>query len=153
MSSITPPQAPPIVGLTVQVYVPSADAQVARAYYTDFFSQPPVFVPHDDFFEWPPSPGQECWFQVVALSDAVPLRNRVRFRVADLSAATGFLDHQGIAHTPPRQLPGVVAFLDFTDPWGNKLGYYQDLVPSGQQSEHPGTSVTDASQFTAFEDA
>lgn len=154
MSNPTSPQAPPIIGLTLQVYVPSADAQAARAYYTDLFGQPPAFVPHDDFFEWPPSPGQECWFQVVAARPEVsPLRNRVRFRVADLSSATDFLDHQGIAHTPPSQLPGVVAFLDFTDPWGNKLGYYQDLVPSGQQSEYPGTSVTDASQFTAFKNS
>lgn len=49
--------------------------------------------------------------------------------------------------------PGVVAFLDFTDPWGNRLGYCQDLAPSDQQPEYPGTSVTDASQFAAFENS
>jgi hypothetical protein len=46
----------------------------------------------------------------------------------------------------------VVAFLDATDPWGNRLGYYQDLVPSGEQTIYPGSSVTDESLFAPFTD-
>lgn len=149
MSTPSPRQAPPIVGLTLQVYVPPADTEIARDYYTDLFGRPPDFVPHDDFFEWAPFPGQECWFQVSGKFGAAPLQNRVRFRVTDLSAAANFLDQQRIAHSPMSQLPEVVAFLDFSDPWGNQLGYYQDLAPSGQQTEYPGTSVTEVTQFTA----
>lgn len=143
--------SPTTIGLTLQVYVPPEAAQAAHAYYATLFGRPAEFVPHDDFFEWSPILGQECWLQLAARSPAPPLANRVRFRVADLSAAVRFLDQQGIVHSPPTQLPGVVAFLDFADPWENRLGYYQDLAPSGQQREHPGTSATDSTQFTAFE--
>ncbi|MGO3178449.1 MAG: hypothetical protein ACTIJR_02645, partial [Brevibacterium linens] len=79
-----------------------------------------------------------------------PLLNRVRFRVLDLGKALSFLDSSGIEGSEPSQLPGVVAFVDFADPWGNRLGYYQDLVPSGQQQEYRGTSVNDEAQFTRF---
>lgn len=150
MSSAESAVAPATAGLTVQVSVPSEEAVTARAYYGALFGRPPVFEPHDDFFEWAPIPGQECWFQVAGRPDAAPLNNRVRFRVMDLVAAVAFLDDQGMAHSEPSQLPGVVAFVNFADPWGNKLGYYQDLVPSGKQAEYRGTSVTDESQFTSF---
>lgn len=86
-------------------------------------------------------------FQVAGRSPAPALRNRVRFRVRDLAAAVAFLDECGVAHSAPSRLPGVVAFLDFADPWGNQLGYYEDLVPTGQQRMYPGTSVSDESQF------
>lgn len=95
--------------------------------------------------------GQECWVQVAAHPDPTPLTNRIRFRVLDLRAAIAYLDARSITHSEPSQLPGVVAFVDFTDPWHNRLGYYQDLVPSGRQPEYIGTSVNDASQFTGFQ--
>lgn len=141
---------PVIAGFTLQVYVPSKQATPARAYYTGLFGREPEFAPHDDFFEWAPVPGQECWVQVVARPDSEPMTNRVRFRVTDLIAAVAFLNELAIAHSQPSQLPGVVAFVDFADPWGNQLGYYQDLVASGLQPEYRGTSVTDESQFTTF---
>lgn len=43
-------------------------------------------------------------------------------------------------------LAGVVAFTNFDDPWGNRLGYCQDIVPSGQQPE-PGGNVSDESPY------
>lgn len=145
-------RAPSTIGFTLQVYVPSEQAGEARAYYRKLFGRDPEFEPHDDFFEWAPIAGQECWLQVVARSDATPLNNRIRFRVADLAEAIAFLDTRDIAHSEPSQLPGVVAFVNFADPWGNMLGYYQDLAPSGQQPEYRGTSVSDQSQFAVFRD-
>lgn len=142
--------APSTAGLTLQVYVPVEQAGAARDYYGRLFGRRPDFEPHDDFFEWAPIAGQECWFQVAGRVDAAPLSNRVRFRVVDLAEAVAFLDVAGIAHSEPLQLPSVVAFVDFVDPWGNQLGYYQDLQPSGQQQEYRGTSVSDESQFIDF---
>ena len=137
-------------GFTLQVYVPIDETAAARSFYSSLFGREPEFEPHDDFFEWSPIAGQECWFQVSGKDDAPPLLYRVRFRVLDLAEALSFLDSSGIARSEPSQLPEVVAFVDFTDPWGNRLGYYQDLVPSGQQVEYPGTSVNDDAQFTRF---
>ena len=136
-------------GFTLQVYVPTGDAAEARSFYSSLFGREPAFEPHDDFFEWSPIAGQECWFQVSGKDQAPPLLNRVRFRVLDLAEALSFLDSSGIERSEPSQLPGVVAFVDFADPWGNRLGYYQDLVP-GQQQEYRGTSVNDEAQFTRF---
>jgi hypothetical protein len=134
-------------GFTLQVYVPTDDTAEARSFYSSLFGRAPEFEPHDDFFEWAPIPGQECWFQVSGKDEATPMTNRVRFRVLDLSQALAFLDASGIERTEPSQLPDVVAFVDFDDLWGNRLGYYQDLVPSGQQREYRGTSVSDGAQF------
>lgn len=141
-------KAPGPVGFTLQVYVPTEETAKARSFYSRLFGREPEFEPHDDFFEWSPLAGQECWFQISGKVDATPMFNRARFRVLEIGEAVAFLDSSGIDHSEPSQLPGVVAFVDFADPWGNQLGYYQDLVPSGQQREYRGTSVNDEAQFT-----
>lgn len=147
---MTKATAPAPIGMTIQVAVPAADMQSGREYYTALFGRPPVFEAHDDFIEWPPIDGQECWLQLVGSPNFQPLWNRIRLRVADLHAAVDFLAGQNIEHSQPQYLPGVVGFLDFNDPWGNRLGYYQDLVPTEQQQSRPGSSVTDQSQFQPF---
>lgn len=143
--------APRTAGMTVQVYVPTGDIARARSFYTTLFGREPEFAPHDDFLEWSPIAGQECWLQVSAKEGATPMLNRVRFRVLDLRTALDFLDSSEIERSEPSQLPDVVAFVDFSDPWGNRLGYYEDLVPSGQQKEYRGTSVSDSAHFIAYE--
>lgn len=90
--------------------------------------------------------------QLVATPDARPLANRARFRVESLAEAAAYLDAAGVPHSTPSQLPGVVAFLDFTDPWGNHLGYYQDLAPSAEALEYRGSSVRDESLFARHRD-
>lgn len=142
--------APRTAGISLQMPVPLGAMNDARDFYRRLFGRDPDFSPHDDFLEWAPIRDQECWFQVVGQEDAEPLINRVRFRVTDMREAIRFLDAIGLVHSEPSQLPGVVAFVDFSDPWGNRLGYYEDLVPSGQQEEYRGTSVHDASQFAGF---
>lgn len=141
------PQPPEIAGMTLQIHV--SDISGAREFYASLFGRGPDFQPHDDFLEWAPIPGQECWVQVVG-KGAPPLSNRVRFKVGDLRAATSFLQAIGVEYSEPIRLPGVVAFLDFTDPWENRLGFYQDLLPSGEQHTYPGSSVTDEGQYRTF---
>ncbi len=141
-------QAPPIIGATLQVYVPPHAIGAARDFYTALFGREPDFQPHDDFLEWAPLPGQECWIQLTARAAAGQLTNRLRLRVADIDAAVTWLDRTDVSRSEVSHLPGVVAFVDFTDPWENRLGYYQDLVPSGEQVTYPGTSVSDESLFS-----
>lgn len=69
-----------------------------------------------------------------------------RFGVGDVRAARERLAGRGVEVSPVTSLPGVVAFVDFADPWGNTLGFYQDLAPSGQQPV-VGGSVHDRDLF------
>jgi catechol 2,3-dioxygenase-like lactoylglutathione lyase family enzyme len=132
-------------GLTLQVQV--GDLGRAREFYTALLGSSPEFEPHQDFLEWRVVPGGETWLQVVGVTAPVrPLANRVRFGVADVRAERGRLMGRGIDVSTVTSLPGVVAFVDFADPWGNALGFYQDLAPSGQQPV-PGGSVHDPDQF------
>jgi catechol 2,3-dioxygenase-like lactoylglutathione lyase family enzyme len=132
-------------GMTLQVQV--GDLVRAREFYTAVLGSEPEFEPHQDFLEWRVVPGGETWLQAVGVIAPVrPLANRVRFGVRDVRAERDRLLAWGIDVSPVTALPGVVAFVDFADPWGNTLGFYQDLAPSGQQPV-VGGSVHDADQF------
>jgi len=47
--------------------------------------------------------------------------------------------------TPPSTIT-VVRWVDLSDPWGNQLGFYEDLVPTGAAAG-PGGTVHDESHF------
>jgi hypothetical protein len=112
-------------GMTVQLYVGERGA--GRKFYTTLFGRDPDFAPEEDFLEWRIADGTEFWVQLVA-ADVRPLPTRLRFRVEDLAAAISWSRTAlGVEPSEPASLPGVVAYTDFTDPWGNRLGYYQDL--------------------------
>jgi catechol 2,3-dioxygenase-like lactoylglutathione lyase family enzyme len=131
--------------MTLQVQV--GDLARAREFYTALLGSGPEFEPHQDFLEWRVIPGGETWLQAVGVTALVrPLTNRVRFGVADIRAERGRLVGLGIDVSRVTALPGVVAFIDFADPWGNALGFYQDLAASGQQPE-AGGSVHDDDHF------
>jgi catechol 2,3-dioxygenase-like lactoylglutathione lyase family enzyme len=132
-------------GMTLQVQV--GDLVRAREFYTVLLGSRPEFEPHQDFLEWRVIPGGETWLQAVGVTGLVrPLTNRVRFGVADIRTERDRLVGLGIDVSQVTALPGVVAFVDFADPWGNALGLYQDLAPSGQQPV-VGGSVHDEDQF------
>ena len=123
------------------------DVQRARSFYVSLFGGPPQFEPHEDFLEWRVGLQGETWFQVVAVTGAVrPLLNRLRFRVEHLAAVRGAVLASGTDASPITTLPGVVRWFDFADPWGNQLGYFEDLAPTGSQAG-PGGSVHDPDQF------
>jgi predicted enzyme related to lactoylglutathione lyase len=137
-------------GMTLQVQVD--DIARARRFFGDIFGTAPEFEPHEDFLEWRVVPGAEVWFQVVGVPEVRPLTNRVRFRVPDVHRARRALRAASITPSEVTALPGVVRFLDFTDPWGNQLGYYEDIVPSGLQATVGGT-VHDDAHFVTESDA
>ena len=140
---MTPRQRPS--GMTLQVQVD--DLYRAREFYGGVLGAAPEFEPHDDFLEWRVGEG-ETWLQIVAARGPVrPLVNRVRFRVDDLAAASAAAAALGAAVSPVTTLHSVVRWVDFSDPWGNQLGFYEDLAPTGQEAG-PGGSVHDERHFS-----
>jgi catechol 2,3-dioxygenase-like lactoylglutathione lyase family enzyme len=131
--------------MTLQLQV--SDLSKAREFYTAVLGSAPEYEPHVDFLEWRVVAGGETWIQAVGVTAPTrPLTTRLRFGVADVRAERERLAALGVGVSPVKSLPGVVAFIDFADPWGNRLGCYQDLVPSGQQPV-VGGSVHDAGQY------
>jgi predicted enzyme related to lactoylglutathione lyase len=133
-------------GLTLQI--PVTDVEAGRRFYTALFGREPDFAPHEDFLEWRVLAGVEVWWQVVGIvEDFRPLATRVRLGVDDVRVAAQQAESQlGVAPSRAITLPGVVSFVDFDDSWGNRLGFYEDVVPSDEQPE-PGGSAHDENLF------
>lgn len=49
-------------------------------------------------------------------------------RGADIAAEIERLHRLGLEVAERTTLPWVAVFTDFTDPWGNRLGLYQDIA-------------------------
>jgi catechol 2,3-dioxygenase-like lactoylglutathione lyase family enzyme len=113
-------------GLTIQLWV--GDGSAGRGWYARLFGRPPDFTPfsHDTFCEWIFKPGY--WeIHVVEKDHPEPRQAPVRFGVEDIHAARQQVLELGVGADAIEELPGVVRWCNFTDPWGNRLGFYQDL--------------------------
>jgi hypothetical protein len=130
--------------LTIQLPVP--DVGAAAGFYRRLFGRDPDFAPHEDFLEWQAVPG--TWVQVCP-GTATGGTGRLRFGVADIRAAVAWAEASlRVACAPIHSLPGVVAFTDFTDPYGHGWGFFQDLVDPAT-AVGPAGSVTDETLFVA----
>jgi catechol 2,3-dioxygenase-like lactoylglutathione lyase family enzyme len=111
-----------VEGVTLVVGVTGMDE--ALSFYGRLFGRAPDFVLEDDFQEYEVVPGM--WYQ---LTTRVPpgRGRRVRFGVADIGSERQALIDQGIEVTEVAGKAGVVAWCEFKDPFGNPLGYFQDL--------------------------
>ena len=111
-------------GLTVALHV--GDRDEALAFYCALIGRDPDLGPDPDFYEWEISPG--AWLQLATgREDIKPSSFRLRLQVEDIDASVVLLSHKGFEPGEIRRLPGLVAFANITDPWGNPLGVYQDL--------------------------
>jgi hypothetical protein len=111
-------------GLTIAVHV--GDREEALAYYCALIGRDPDLGPDPDFYEWEISPG--AWLQLsTGRTDIRPSEFRLRFQVEDLETSVDVLRTKGFEPGDIKRLPGLVAFANLTDPWGNPLGVYQDL--------------------------
>ena len=113
-------------GMTVQLHV--ADGAAARAWYERLLGRPPDFRPDadDTFVEWHFQPGY--WELHIVQSDQPGTQQgRLRLGVGNIEAARQSLA-AGLEVTEVEELPGVVRWCNFDDPWGNRLGLYQDLA-------------------------
>jgi hypothetical protein len=111
-------------GLTIAVH--AGDREEALAFYCALIGRDPDLGPDSDFYEWEISPG--AWFQLATGRDDIqPSSFRLRFEVEDVQKSVEILRTKGFEPGAIKTLPGLVAFVNLTDPWGNPLGVYQDL--------------------------
>ncbi|WP_104435160.1 VOC family protein [Kineococcus xinjiangensis] len=109
--------------------VRTGDGPDAVAWYSRLLGRGPDVSPLADLHEWELVPG--AWLQVATGAAGVtPSSFRVRFGVADLTAAITAARDLGVAVKDPEVLPGTVAWTDLSDPWGNPLGLFQELAGS-----------------------
>ncbi len=111
-------------GLTIAVHAGNRDE--ALAFYCALIGRDPDLGPDPDFYEWEISPG--AWLQLATgRTEISPSSFRLRLQVEDIEASVGVLRTKGFEPSDVKRLPGLVAFSNLTDPWGNPLGVYQDL--------------------------
>ncbi len=127
-------------GLTIEFGVP--DLRAGIDFYSKLFGRPPDFEPHSDFVEWEVF-DNNSWFQ---LAEGEPRpAYALRLRVDDLDSEVKRVEREVGAHCSAiTRIPGLVTFCNFSDPWGNTLGFYQRLfaetprVPGGSFHDFEG---------------
>ncbi len=97
-------------------------------FYTHVFGHGPDTAPLDDFLEWQIAPG--AWLQISTGHDRPGANNaRVRLEVADIDIAVKRLTDVDVPVGETVIIQDVVGFANFSDNWGNALGFYQLLSP------------------------
>ncbi len=113
-------------GCTVEFRVP--DLRAGTEFYSRLFGRAPDFEPHADFVEW--EGFNNFWFQ---LAEGEPRPTyAMRLCVDDIVAEVARVQREvGARCSSITRIPGLVAFCNFNDPWGNILGLYQRLFIAG----------------------
>lgn len=113
-------------GMTIAIS--AGDSTEVLDFYTRVFGRGPDMTPMDDFLEWQICPG--TWLQLSTGHDRPGANNaRVRFEVEDLGKALARMADARVPMGETVTVPDVVVFVNFSDNWGNALGYYQFLSP------------------------
>lgn len=117
-----------VVGGTIQIHVPVGTGAEARRWYTALLGRPPDVRPFEDdsFTEWR-FPG--FWeVHVVERDPGGSQTAALRLGVADVAAARAAVERLDVEVSAVEELPSVVRWCDLLDPWGNRLGLFQDLA-------------------------
>lgn len=121
-----------LTGLTIAIN--AGDNTDVLDFYTHVFGRGPDTAPLDDFLEWQVCRG--TWLQISTGHDRPGANNaRVRFECDDIKVAVGRLASASVPMGEVVTVPDVVAFVNFSDNWGNALGFYQLLSPRPVLSE------------------
>lgn len=110
--------------MTVQVRV--CDISEGLKWYRTLLEKEPDLVPHEGFVEWELIPG--CWLQV---AEGVPTTGSgpIRLGVADIEAEreriAKELNVERFEIYSREEVP--VRWGTFADPWGNRLGFFENL--------------------------
>lgn len=97
-------------------------------FYTRVFGRGPDTAPLDDFLEWQVCRG--TWLQISTGHDRPGANNaRLRFECDSIEEAVRRVSDAGVPIGETVTVPDVVAFANFSDNWGNALGFYQLLTP------------------------
>ena len=100
----------------------------ARDWYARVLGRPPDIAPAPDVYEW--RLAAAAWLQLTPRGDEDPggAGAIVRIGVADLDVARAALADAGAARLGDVEVvPGVIAFCDVEDPFGNVLSLYAEL--------------------------
>jgi predicted enzyme related to lactoylglutathione lyase len=123
--------APTLTSVTIGL--PVASLPDASAWYGRLLGRSADLEPVPGIEEFEPVPG--CWLQLFEGASGSGYECVVRFGVSDIEAARARLVGFGIPVGPIERVEGVIAFCDFTDPWGNQLSLYQVLIsPAGSRT-------------------
>jgi len=104
------------------------DVERARDWYADILGRAPDIAPAPNVYEWRLAPG--AWLQLGAREAPVAANGEsaiVRIGVAEIDTARAELAAAGARLDEVERIPGVIAFCDVEDPFGNVLSIYQDL--------------------------
>lgn len=119
-------------GMTIALN--AGDSMAVLDFYTRVFERGPDTAPMDDFLEWQICPG--TWLQLSTGHERPGANNaRVRFEVDELAPAVERMQAGNVPMGEVVTVPGVVAFSNFSDHWGNALGFYQMLSPRNVVAE------------------
>ncbi|MBM7691506.1 hypothetical protein JOC77_000911 [Peribacillus deserti] len=108
--------------MTIQVRV--ADFSKGHQWYETLLNKKADLIPHDGFAEWELLPG--CWLQVAEGISSVgsgPIRLCVRNIEDERNRLMDLLDVPEFAIHSRKEVP--VKWGTFTDPWGNRLGFFE----------------------------
>lgn len=112
------------LAMTVQVRV--TDINAGAPFYERVFGRKADLVSTPTFHEWELLPNS--WFQVAEGTPTVgsgPIRFGVRAIEAERERLMKELE---LSIEPVERIAGLVAWCTFSDPWGNRIGLFQDLT-------------------------
>lgn len=131
--------------VTFQVKVP--DFKKGLAWYIKLLGRKPNFIPHEGFIEWEISP--YAWLQIGKGNPEIG--RPIRFGVEDIEKERDRIENElNVKVSKIILVPGVVLWCDFSDPFGNKLGLFQDLRPPMFTSLTPILYVKDLATEKKF---
>lgn len=113
-----------IYEMTIQIRV--TDIREGQKWYQTLLNKEPDFIPHEGFAEWELIPG--CWLQV---AEGVPTEGSgpIRLGVIDIEAERERLKKdlhvENFEIYSREEVP--VKWGTFTDPWGNRVGFFEYL--------------------------
>lgn len=110
--------------MTTQVRV--QDIKEGQMWYQTLFTREPDFIPHEGFAEWEIISG--CWLQVAEgtpSEDSGPLRLGVTDLEGERERLVRELNIDQFEIYSREEVP--VKWGTFTDPWGNRLGFFEHL--------------------------
>jgi hypothetical protein len=112
-----------IIEMTFQIRV--SDFQKGLQWYQLLLDKEPDFIPHEGFAEWELVPGS--WLQ---LAEGVPTDGSGPLRLGVSSIENVFekvkqLGIEGVTIQGREEVP--VKWCTFTDPWGNRIGFFEYL--------------------------
>ncbi|WP_152397110.1 VOC family protein [Paenibacillus guangzhouensis] len=119
-----------IFEMTTQVRV--SNIREGQKWYETLLNRKPDFIPHEGFAEWELIPG--CWLQVaegIPTEGNGPLRLGTTNIEAEKDRLLEVLEMDDFEIYSRPEVP--VKWGTFTDPWGNRLGFFEYLDKSEEQ--------------------